>query len=134
MAHATEAQEQMVLIKRAHYHPIAKDYLFAIPNGGSRHPKEAVNLKLQGVKSGVSDLCLAYPVPPYHGFFGELKRLNPTKGKVSVEQQEFLDRMGAVGYATCVAYGADEMWSAMMQYLDGNFEQRGSYAVKSTSK
>lgn len=118
----TEAQEQMVLIRRAFYHPITKDYLFAIPNGGSRHPIEAKNLRLQGVKPGVSDLMLAYPVPPYCGFFGELKRGGSKKGRLSPEQQQFLERMNGVGYATYVAYGADEMWSVMMQYLDGRFE------------
>lgn len=35
--------------------------LFAVPNGGSRHIREAANLKRQGVTSGVSDVILLIP-------------------------------------------------------------------------
>ena len=34
------------------------DYLLAIPNGGRRDQREAVRLKAEGVKPGVSDLLL----------------------------------------------------------------------------
>lgn len=120
----SESQDQMSLIEQASYHPIAKQYLFAIPNGGSRHPREARNLRLQGVMAGASDLFLAYPVLPYSGLFCELKRLFPVKGRVTAEQALFLKRMSDVGYATHVAYGAEDAWGVMMQYLDGNFEQK----------
>jgi len=33
-------------------------FLFAVPNGGSRHKLEAYNLKLEGLKPGVADLIL----------------------------------------------------------------------------
>lgn len=120
----TEAQEQISLIAQASYHPVTSNYLFAIPNGGSRHPVEAKNLRLQGVKAGVADLFLAYPVPPYSGLFIELKRTFPTKGRLSAEQALFLDRLASVGYATTVSYGANEAWAVMMSYLDGKYEQR----------
>lgn len=33
-------------------------FLYAVPNGGSRHKAEAVNLKKEGLKAGVADLVL----------------------------------------------------------------------------
>ena len=34
------------------------DLLYHVPNGGKRNQKEAFNLKRQGVRAGVPDLCL----------------------------------------------------------------------------
>ena len=44
---------------------------FAIPNGGSRHVKEAKNLKKEGVTAGVSDYCV---ILPHVVLFIEMKR------------------------------------------------------------
>jgi hypothetical protein len=120
----TETQEQITLIARAKYHPILRDFLWAVPNDEKRHPIRGAYQVKKGLKAGVADLSLPYPVPPYHGMFIELKRLVPSKGKLSPEQVHFLDRQAKVGYATCVAYGADQAWAVMMQYLDGKFEQK----------
>ena len=44
------------------YFPNIPDKLiFAVPNGGSRHIREAANLKRQGVKPGVSDVIVLIP-------------------------------------------------------------------------
>lgn len=125
----TEAQEQMAFVEMCAWHPILRDHLFAIPNGGSRHPKEAMKLRLQGVKAGVADLFIPYPVPPYAGMFIELKRAFPRRGKLTELQAQFLNKMASVGYATCVAYSASEAWTVAMQYLDGEFEQQVKYDV-----
>ena len=47
--------------------------MYAIPNGGSRHVIEAANLKRQGVKAGVFDVCLPVAKGVYHGMYLELK-------------------------------------------------------------
>ena len=57
----SEATEQERVINWARFY--AKDFpeldlLHHIPNGGSRNQLEAANLKRQGVKAGVPDLCL----------------------------------------------------------------------------
>lgn len=67
----SEAEEQEVVMKWASMN--WKKYpalfrLFHIPNGGSRQIAEAVHLKRMGVKAGVPDLFLPYPVEPWHGF------------------------------------------------------------------
>jgi VRR-NUC domain-containing protein len=114
---ASEAQEQMALIEWSKHHPICRDYLIAIPNGGSRHPREAANLKRQGVRAGVSDLFLAYP-SLHLGFSGlwlELKRRS--KGRISDEQVSWIDRMNAGGYFAIVAFGWEEARRMILNYL-----------------
>lgn len=44
----SESQEQKALIQFCDYQNIP---IFAIPNGGKRNPKEAADLKRQGVKA-----------------------------------------------------------------------------------
>lgn len=60
--------------------------LFAVPNGGSRNTLEAVNLKRQGVTSGVSDVILLIPKKGYASLCLEFKA---KKGIQSDEQKEF---------------------------------------------
>lgn len=120
----TEAQEQKALIERAKYHWILKHHMWSTPNDGKRSFKSGKNMVDTGLKKGVADLFIAYPVLPYHGMFIELKRLFPYKGRLTEEQREFLERQASVGYAATVAYGQDQAWAVMMQYLDGKFEQK----------
>jgi hypothetical protein len=124
----TEAQEQMNLVSRARYHQILKHHLWAVTNDEYRHPIRGKNQVRKGLKAGVSDLCLSYPVLPYHGLFLELKSAT---GKLTPEQIDFLQRHADIGYATYVAYSADEAWSVLMSYLDGKFEHKG-YQKKKT--
>jgi hypothetical protein len=112
-----ESQEAKTFWSWAQYHPIAKNYLFAIPNGGSRNILEAVNMKAQGVRSGVSDYMLAYPFNEKGGLFIELKRKDKKISKLTSEQAEWLAQCERIGYATKVAYGAEEAIRAVEDYL-----------------
>ena len=72
----SEATEQERVINWATFY--AKDFpelalLYHIPNGGSRNQLEAANLKRQGVKAGVPDLCLPVPRNGKHGLYVEMK-------------------------------------------------------------
>ena len=55
----TEAQEQTTLFQWAammsRFYPELA-LMHAIPNGGSRNPIEARNLRLQGVRAGIPDI------------------------------------------------------------------------------
>jgi hypothetical protein len=88
---------------------------FAIPNGGSRNKLEAINMKREGIKAGVSDLCI---ILDKKVLFIEMKR--PPKllksGKlsyagisVSDKQKEFLDDVNS-GTVTSgyICYGFNE--------------------------
>ena len=72
----SEATEQERVINWATFY--AKDFpeldlLHHIPNGGSRNQLEAANLKRQGVKAGVPDLCLPVARNGKHGLYVEMK-------------------------------------------------------------
>lgn len=88
--------------------------LFHVPNGGSRNRIEAQNLKAQGVKAGVPDLCLPVPHGSYHGLFIELKY---GKNKTTDKQEWWLAQLAAQGYKTAVCYGADEAMDTIAHYL-----------------
>ena len=65
-----EADEQCAVIEYCEYLRIP---VYHIPNGGTRNKIEAANLKRQGVKSGVPDLCFPLARGKYHGLYIEMK-------------------------------------------------------------
>lgn len=116
----SEAEEQRILFQWIEYskgtHPELK-YCYHIPNGGSRNRIEAHNLKLEGVKAGVPDICLPVPCGDYHGLYIELKR---TKGGVvSDAQKEWIEMLNDRGYLAVVANGATEAIKVISDYLKG---------------
>lgn len=123
----TERQEARALWQWAILHPICKDYLFHIPNGGSRNKIEANNLKLEGVRSGVSDYFLAYPREVMGQAFrrncgGLWIELKTAAGRLSKPQIEWLARMEKRGYAAVAAYGWEAARSAIRAYLGESLE------------
>lgn len=113
----SEAEEQAALFQWAELAKGSKPQLrllYAIPNGGSRHRLEAANLKRQGLKAGVPDICLAYPCGVYHGLYIELK---VGKNKPSDLQKEWLNNLRAAGYMTAVCYGFQEAKDMIEKYL-----------------
>lgn len=116
----TEAQEQSDLIKWAekcvqnNIHP-ELEMLYAVPNGGRRDKIEAAHLKLQGVKAGVPDLCLAVPKGKYHGLYIELK---VGRNKTSEYQDRWLHNLSKKGYAVKVCYGCVSAKQAIEKYLE----------------
>lgn len=112
-----ETEEQAVLIQWANmmcntYKEL--ELLYHIPNGGSRNRIEAVNLKRQGVKSGVPDLCLPSPKGKYAGMYIEMK---VGKNKPSENQEKWLERLSEQGYYTTVCYGFEEAKNEILKYL-----------------
>ena len=89
--------------------------LYHIPNGGYRNEFEAVNLKKQGVKSGVPDLTLPVARGGYFGLYIELKA--DEKGKVSKNQEEWIKALRDQGYRAGVCYGADQAIYVIKKYL-----------------
>ena len=114
----TEAQEQAALFEWAARstgrRPELK-WLYHVPNGGSRDLREAHNLKLQGVKSGVPDICLPVPRPGFHGLYIELKRRE--RGRISPEQRDWITELNRYGYRAVVCRGWDEAREEIEHYL-----------------
>ena len=118
-----EAQEQKALMRWVEWNkrkwPDLK-MLYHIPNGGSRNKAEAADLKRQGVKSGVPDLCLAAPKGPWHGLYIEMKRHG---GKVSDNQSDWIANLREQGYRVEVAYNCEQAIDILLGYLKLKKEQ-----------
>ena len=114
---ATENQEQQALFEwaetMANRHP-ELNLMFHIPNGGKRHIKTAVQLKAEGVKSGVPDICLPVSKGSYHGLFIEMKRKG---GKTSGNQDKWLALLSEQGYRACVCIGWEQAAQKIISYL-----------------
>lgn len=84
------------------------DYLYAIPNGGTRSAREGARMKAQGVKAGVSDLHLPIARGGFHGLWIELKAPAHGKtkaGKPTQAQLDWLNKMAKQGHCTAVCIG-----------------------------
>lgn len=77
---------------------------YAIANQRSTSPQYGNLLKRMGVTKGVPDLCIYRRTKEFHGTYIELKT---TKGRLSPEQQFFLDRATKEGYFAACAWGAE---------------------------
>ena len=90
------------------------DLLYHIPNGGSRNKIEAANLKRQGVRAGVPDLCLPVARGEYHGIYIEMKH---GKNKPTQKQEEWLEKLTKQGYLTAVAYTYEAAADILLKYI-----------------
>lgn len=93
---------------------IPEKLLFAVPNGGSRNKLEAINLKRQGVKSGVADVLLLIP----KGGFASLCLEFKTKtGKQSDDQKEFQKQAEMCGSKYVIVRSVKEAIEKVREYL-----------------
>ena len=116
----TEAQEQEALFlwaERAKGKMPELGMLFHIPNGGSRNLLEAANLKAQGVKPGVPDICMPVPRGKFAALYIELKRRK--RAEVSDYQRGWITALNRVGNRAVVCYGWDEAREVLIEYLKG---------------
>jgi hypothetical protein len=126
----TEHAEQSLLVQRASLAAPripALRLLYAVPNGGDRHPVVAAKLKREGAKAGIPDLHLPVARNGHIGLWVEMKRRRPrvtkTKGvqwsetRPTPEQLEWIAALRTEGHRVEVCYTADEAWSVIMGYL-----------------
>jgi len=92
-------------------------WLYAIPNGGYRHTKEASCMKLEGVKRGVPDLNLPVSRCGFSSLYIEMK---VAPNKPTPEQREFLKFVIENGHAGCICYGSEEAIVIIENYLKSN--------------
>lgn len=116
---ATEHELQKHLIQRAQLHlgnypELAR--LHAIPNGGGRSKAEAGRLKAEGVKPGVSDLCLPVPnTAGKHGLYLELKKRG---GTPSADQWDWLTYFHRAGYTALLCNDPETAFTAILNHLE----------------
>lgn len=111
--HAHQVALFMWLATQIPHYPELK-WAYAIPNGGKRDPITAARLKNEGVKSGISDVCLPFAKQGYHGFYVEMKK---PKGKESAEQKEFGAFLTSQGYLYTMCDSWDKARNAIWWYL-----------------
>lgn len=90
-------------------------YIFAIPNGGSRHIAEATKMVATGLRRGVPDVMLPWSNIKHAGLWIEMKA---KKGTVSREQKDWINYLISVGYAAVVCYSWEEAKKELLDYLN----------------
>ena len=85
--------------------------IFAIPNGGQRHPATARKLKAEGVLRGVPDLFI-----PEKKLWIEMKKDH--KQKPSSEQIKMMEYLTRVGYACLTGYGFIDAKEKIIVFLE----------------
>lgn len=116
---ASEHAEQAALIETIAWHANQRPalaLLYAIPNGGDRHPAVAARLKAEGVRAGVPDLCLPVARGGYHGLYIELKIPG---GRASPAQRAWIAALNAEGYMAAVCWGCDDAERLILAYEAG---------------
>jgi len=98
--------------------------LFAVPNGGMRNKTTAGKLKAEGVRSGVSDLCLLA-----NGTIVFIEMKIP--GNTTTDtQKEFGYHVSKNGYPYHVIFDYDQFRKLIIQYLgDPSFDKSLKHQV-----
>lgn len=94
-------------------YPILK-WMMHVPNGGKRPRGEAGKLKAMGAKPGVPDLLLPRKYGVWLGLAVELKS---AVGRLSVDQEDWLDAFEEDGYLTAVCRTFEDFQSVVFRYL-----------------
>lgn len=100
------------------------DWLYAVPNGGKRNPREAARLKAQGVKAGVNDLVLPIASGGFGGLYLELKI---GKNTLTDSQLDFHQRAREGGQCVATCWTLDQAVQVISGYMlkaPGVFEHR----------
>lgn len=103
-------------------HPILSKFHYHNYNGGLLTEGQRINLRLMGLRAGVSDLFICYPTKSYHGLFLEMKRdmrYSPSarKSETWIAQEEFINNMRSVGFAGEWCYGCLDGINIIEKYL-----------------
>jgi hypothetical protein len=97
------------------------EYLFHVPNGGTRNKIEAGHLKAMGVRSGVPDVFLPVPRWGRSGLWIEMKVEN---NQLTKHQENWIGALNTFGYAVVVCYGWEIASEYIVKYLDGESDDK----------
>ena len=114
----TEHEEQVALFQWAEANEGEHEelkLLFAVPNGGYRPMATAAQLKAEGVRAGVPDVCLPVARGRFHSLWIEMKRKPNT---TSDAQRAWLDALRRYGHCAVVCWSANEAINSIISYLE----------------
>lgn len=117
---STEAQEQKALFEWAewakHRHPELA-LMYHIPNEARRSYALGKEMKAQGLRSGVPDICLPVPRGGYGALYIEMKRRKDSR--LSDNQRGWINGLNRAGNRAVVCKGWEEARSVIIEYLKG---------------
>lgn len=102
----------------------ALEWFHAIHNQGHGDKVRGAIAKAEGVRRGVPDTFLPWPVAHWHGLYIEMKKpaekpkSSTAKGCVSDEQAKFGEYARAVGFGFMVCYSWREAADALRSYIE----------------
>jgi len=118
----TEDQAQIAIFEWAKWqqskYPALKA-MYHAANEGKRSQAAGANLKRQGMKPGVSDICLPYAASGYNNLYIELK---VGSNKPTDAQIEFINTINEIGGKALVVYEADNAIDVIVAYLEGKID------------
>ena len=103
----TEAAIQRAVVQHINLRKTKGLVFFSVPNGGWRNIITAKNLKLEGVRPGVSDLIFLHQGSSY------ALEIKAERGRASEHQLHFLDDWRGAGGHGCVSNGLDRCLSVL---------------------
>ena len=117
---ATESVEQQALFRWAAYsqarYPELR-WMFHIPNEGKRSMIRGAQMRQEGMKKGVPDVCLPVARGGYGALFIEMKRTRG--GQMTPEQVQWAEGLRAMGNRVERCNGWEEAVKVIEDYLRG---------------
>lgn len=107
----SEADEQIAVIE---YCELLGIPVYHIPNEGKRSVWAGANLKRQGLRKGVPDLCVPVARGKYHSLYIEMKA---DGGKIAPSQAEWIGTLRSQGMFAAVCYGAGSAIELVRRYM-----------------
>lgn len=120
----TEEVEQIALFRWAEYAKCTLPELslmYHIPNEGKRSRANGASLCMQGLKSGVPDICLPVAKGGYNALYIEMKRLGGKKP--TANQTSWILRLNKGGNLALVCYGWEVAKTVIEKYLKGEIKK-----------
>lgn len=115
---SSEHADQVALFSRAMEHedriPELRG-LYATPNAGKRSRRVGYELKREGLRPGMLDVCLPLPRGGYGALYIEMKR--PGNGP-SADQLAWAGTLRALGNRVEFCWGTDAAWDVILDYLE----------------
>lgn len=119
-ASPTEADEQKLLfdwLELAEIKYPELELAYHVANEGRRSYWTGYELKRQGMRPGVPDICIPVPRGQYGALYIEMKR--PRGGRVTNEQRWWIDHLNRAGNYAVVCHGFDEARDVILHYITG---------------
>jgi VRR-NUC domain len=107
----SEHEIQTALLDALRYAARPDSYHFSIPNAGRRSFRIAAQMKAEGLKAGIADLC--FMLPDGRAAWLEMKKRG---GSLSVAQRGFGAICTRLGHPWAVAYSVEEAFEILADW------------------